>query len=571
MAHATIASVMRLVRKSRKAAARATINRGNHSAPAVVRNAFGILTLAAILITSGCIGTTGKGAVGGGNGSGTVAVTVSPASLDFGKVVVGSGSADTVVITNDGTTALDISKISVSGAGFKTGGLSTPMTIAAGKSANLSVSFTAQASGAATGVVTISSNATDSTTTIPLNGQGISGSVAISPTQINFGSVALGTTASQTVTLTNSGSASATISKLTISGSGITISGLTIPATLQAGKSANLTATFKPASTSSESGAISVTSDVSSTPITADWTGSGNASALNITPSSVSFGSVTVGSDATQTIKLSNSGTASITISTLTASGSGMSASGLTIPYTLGAGKSATFTAEFKPTSAATDSGSIAIDSNASTATSSVPLSGKGVASTIGLTPSATSLSFGSVKVGSAGTQSVTVTSSGNTNANISSVTVSGTGFSLSGSAAGETLAPNQTAQYTVNFDPKASGNATGTLTINSNAPNTPLKISLSGSAPAASPNSAYSVGLKWDASTSSVVGYYVYRGSKPSGPYSKLNSSPNSSTSYSDSSVTDGQVYYYVVTAVTSNNVESSDSNQVSVTIPSN
>jgi fibronectin type 3 domain-containing protein len=76
---------------------------------------------------------------------------------------------------------------------------------------------------------------------------------------------------------------------------------------------------------------------------------------------------------------------------------------------------------------------------------------------------------------------------------------------------------------------------------------------------------------LNWDASSSSVVGYYVYRGTKPSGPYSKLNSSPHSSTSYSDSSVNDGEVYYYVVTAVNSSNVESADSNQVSATIPSN
>jgi hypothetical protein len=154
---------------------------------------------------------------------------------------------------------------------------------------------------------------------------------------------------------------------------------------------------------------------------------------------------------------------------------------------------------------------------------------------------------------------------------NISSVTVSGTGFSLSGSGSAETLAPNQSGQYNVNFDPKASGNATGTLSINSNAPNSPLKISLSGSSPSSSPDSAHSVALNWNASSSSVIGYYVYRGSKPSGPYSKLNGSPNSSTSYSDSSVSDGQVYYYVVTAVNSNHIESADSNQVSATIPSN
>ena len=45
---------------------------------------------------------------------------------------------------------------------------------------------------------------------------------------------------------------------------------------------------------------LTVTSSDSSGAITADWTGSGNSSALAITPSSVSFGSVTVGSDATQ-------------------------------------------------------------------------------------------------------------------------------------------------------------------------------------------------------------------------------------------------------------------------------
>jgi hypothetical protein len=249
-----------------------------------------------------------------------------------------------------------------------------------------------------------------------------------------------------------------------------------------------------------------------------------------------------------------------------------MSASGLTMPYTLGAGKSATFTAAFKPTAAATDSGSITIDSNAASASSSIALSGKGVASNVAISASSSSLSFGSVKDGSAATQSVTITSTGNANANISGVTVSGTGFSLSGSGSAETLTPNQSAQYVVNFDPKAAGSATGTLSITSNAPNSPLKISLSGTGTSTSPsNTAHTVALNWDASTSSVVGYYVYRGSKSSGPYTKLNSSPSTSTSYSDSSVSDGSVYYYVVTAVNSNNVESADSNQVTASIPSN
>jgi fibronectin type 3 domain-containing protein len=67
------------------------------------------------------------------------------------------------------------------------------------------------------------------------------------------------------------------------------------------------------------------------------------------------------------------------------------------------------------------------------------------------------------------------------------------------------------------------------------------------------------------------LLGYFVYRSSKPSGPYAKTNSSADASTSYSDSTVAHGQVHYYVITAVDSSNIESSYSTQVSVTIPSN
>ena len=190
-------------------------------------------------------------------------------------------------------------------------------------------------------------------------------------------------------------------------------------------------------------------------------------------------------------------------------------------------------------------------------------------AASVQLTPSATSLSFGSVTVGSSGTSQLTVTSTGNTNASISKVTVSGTGFVLGSSAANVILDPSQTESYTVNFDPNATGSVSGTLTITSNAATSPLNIALSGTGVAAT--AQQTVALTWDRSTSSVTGYFVYRGSKPSGPFTQLNSSPESSPSYSDSTVSSGQVYYYYVTAVNSSNIQSADSNEISVTIPAN
>jgi fibronectin type 3 domain-containing protein len=77
-------------------------------------------------------------------------------------------------------------------------------------------------------------------------------------------------------------------------------------------------------------------------------------------------------------------------------------------------------------------------------------------------------------------------------------------------------------------------------------------------------------VSLSWTASTSSVVGYNVYRGTASGGPYStKLTSSPVNDTNFVDSSVQSSSTYYYVATAVDSDSVESTYSNQAKAVIP--
>jgi fibronectin type 3 domain-containing protein len=80
-----------------------------------------------------------------------------------------------------------------------------------------------------------------------------------------------------------------------------------------------------------------------------------------------------------------------------------------------------------------------------------------------------------------------------------------------------------------------------------------------------------HSVTLTWTASTSTgVTGYNLYRSQTSGGPYTQVNTSLISGTSYMDSSVTAGQTYYYVVTAVGSGGSQSSYSNQASAAVPS-
>ena len=80
------------------------------------------------------------------------------------------------------------------------------------------------------------------------------------------------------------------------------------------------------------------------------------------------------------------------------------------------------------------------------------------------------------------------------------------------------------------------------------------------------------SVNLTWQPSTSqNIVGYNVYRGTSSSGSYTKLNSSLDPNTQYTDSTVQAGQTYYYATTAVDNQGDESGYSNQCEAQIPEN
>jgi hypothetical protein len=508
-----------------------------------------------------------------GTGMTGAALTVTPASIAFGSVTVGSEATQTVNLKNNGNESAAISKIAATGTGVSISGAAAPMTLAAGQIANLAITYKPTTAGALSGTVSITSNASNPSMVIELTATATSKAAAtltVTPASIAFGSVAVGSEATQTVKLANTGGEAATISKMSYSGTGVSVSGLTAPATLAAGQTVNLTVTYKPVSAGTLAGALSLTSNATDPTMQVGLSATATSSTLSATPSSVSFGNVVVGSNTTQTIRLQNIGTSKVTISGVTPSVAGVVVSGITLPANLAPGTSATITAAYKPTAAGNVVGNITVTSNAVGSPTIIDLSATAAAALVQLTPSATSLSFGNVTVGSSGATQVTVKSTGNQNASISGVSVSGTGFVLGSTAASVILDPNQTETYTVNFNPKATGGSTGTLTITSNAKNSPTKISLSGTAVAAP--ASHKVALNWErSSTSSVTGYYVYRSSKPSGPYAQLNSTPDASPSFSDDTVANGQVYYYVVTAVDSGNIQSAYSNQVSVTIPSN
>jgi hypothetical protein len=187
-------------------------------------------------------------------------------------------------------------------------------------------------------------------------------------------------------------------------------------------------------------------------------------------------------------------------------------------------------------------------------------------AATFLLNASTTSLNFANVNLGSNSILSVTFTNAGNSNVIVSGVSISGAGYAASGVSTGQIVTPGQVAALNVTFTPAAAGSLPGTVTVTSNATKSPAAVSLSGTG--VQPV-AHTVTLSWAASTSTVSGYNAYRSSVSGGPYTKLDSALITTTQYTDSTVVAGQTYFYMVTSVDSSNVESTDSNQISATVP--
>jgi hypothetical protein len=276
------------------------------------------------------------------------------------------------------------------------------------------------------------------------------------------------------------------------------------------------------------------------------------------------FGKVAVGQAKTSTVTIANSGNSSILILQSTVVGTGFSISGLNLPLVRPKGSSFAFHVTFTPQSSRPVAGTVYIVSNAPNPVLSIPLTGTGEADAGQLVVSPATVNFGNVTVGSSEPQTGMLGATGSA-VTVSSGTIDNSEFTLSGLSFPVTIPAGVSVSFTVTFTPQASGPASGTLTFVSDASNSPTVESLTGTGTA-----QYPVSLSWTASTSQgVVGYNIYRGTTSGGPYSKINPVLDPNTAYIDNSVSDGQTYYYVTTAVNSDNEESTYSNEAQAVIP--
>ena len=368
-----------------------------------------------------------------------------------------------------------------------------------------------------------------------------SGQLAVSAQLLDFQTVVVGQQSTKLFHVANTGSTTVQIYSVSSSKSEFQLAGPSLPVSLAPSSAVDFRITFAPTSTEKTSALLEITSSAQAMQsYTLTGTGREALSALQLSPSSLNFGSQDLYSISTRNITVLNVGEIPLTISGVTVMGSGFAFSNVSPGLVLAPKQQAVVQVSFQPSSAQEASGRLTILSKELPAAATLPLAGNGV------TPAPTT----------------------------SSPALVNAAFVMRTSAVGS---PSASPLGSSSSSPPVSNAA---LVTRTSAPSTPSPAMAAFAVPASSPSTIRpaltsnpgpkTVLLQWGASPSPVNGYRVYRGTVTGGPYVDQTSGALPALSYNDSSVTAGSTYYYVVTSIDSNGVESAYSNEAKAAVPS-
>jgi hypothetical protein len=252
------------------------------------------------------------------------ALEIVPPVLNFGIVPVGLRTDLGLTIRNTSGTTLRVTRITTTDQQFRSATQS--FSLSRGQERTIMVQFTPSQSGPQTGMLMITSNAPEPVM-VPLQGEGgpPQPDIDVNPKDLSFGGVAVGNRLDQTLMVRNVGTATLRVSKLSFSNTAFTLIFPTAPFEVRSGRLVSLTVRFMPPAVGPQMGNLTIESnDPDEAMVVVPLGGEGIQSVpdIDVTPTSLNFGSVGYGQSATRTLTVRNLGTAPLMVNSFNLNGS---------------------------------------------------------------------------------------------------------------------------------------------------------------------------------------------------------------------------------------------------------
>ncbi len=408
-------------------------------------------------------------------------IDVDPWTVDLGDVTLGltaSGSAD---VLNVGDADLTVYGCAYTGdPQFSLVGCPTGAVIAAGGADLLELQFTPTSPQSASGVVSIASSDPDEPVVdVHVVAQGVAPDIDLDPTQLDFGSVDLGSTLSLDAEIWNLGDGDLYLGSLSLFGSNdfaieVDPSGLL----LTPGDVTTVTVRYGPTDLGGDTGQVQIPSNDPDEPVvTLDLVGEEAPEPdIDVDPLLVDFGQVDVGQTSSQTVSVSNVGTAVLDVSGISLAGPAeFSWSSANLPGTILPGQTRTIYVTYTPVDDLADSGTLTVASD-DPDEPAVDVSLFGSPSPepdIDVDP--WTLDFGDVVVDTVASEILTITNVGDADLELFNCSFGGAPvFWITSNPAGTVLGPGDSAELELSFQPLDAVGYTGLVQIDSNDPDEP-------------------------------------------------------------------------------------------------
>jgi hypothetical protein len=303
--------------------------------------------------------------------------------------------------------------------------------------------------------------------------------VSFSQTTVIFPAQLVGASSSpQPVSLTNNQTVTLNISNIATTGDyGQTND---CGASLPPSGSCTITITFTPTAIGTRTGFVLVTDDARNSPQNVSLSGIGIAPIVKLSSTTVRFGTAPLGTTSVaQKVKVSNSGTAVLTINTVSASGD-FNETDNCAGQSIQPSSFCTVSAQFEPSVTGAIGGAITITDMASNSPQIITLSGTGV-DPVTVTPA--SLSFGTITVGQTSAPK-TVTLSNNQSVPLTFTYAVSGNYQVTASGKNpctNTLPKLSQCTVSVRFSPNQNGLIRGAFAVTHNASFSPQNANLSG------------------------------------------------------------------------------------------